>query len=234
MALLSTSLRNVTISNSNHGSISPSQTLSRDGEQNPGEALWGQHLAFERGPPLILIWSMYHQILLSSEGHRDHLYILISEESKALVQEKLSPYSQCWSDYPPISGWMSPPGRTREERVLNMCKRTEWLQRKLDFFLGSSFCLWCLFPGIVALHTCILTLATEMPKKQRSRHMQWSNMNRCATSNSLSNILQTLLADNQRIKGLFLWRHFLLLFFPSLKGHEMSTMPSSRTKNNDY
>ena len=80
------------MSNSNYGSISTSETLAGGGGwagQNLGEECLRAALGTGKGPPLILIWSLYNQIPLFSEGHWIHPYILIPQDSEAFVQKGL-------------------------------------------------------------------------------------------------------------------------------------------------
>lgn len=86
---------------SEDGSISPSQRHQEwVGKQKLGIRMSGrhvrwQHLALEKGPQIILTWSLNHRISLCSEGHWVNPYIPIYKESKAFAPKKRSPYFQC-------------------------------------------------------------------------------------------------------------------------------------------
>lgn len=68
--------------NSNYGSISSSQIFSQERESESREGVCVRIiLAPEKGPWLIVTWSLYHRTLLSSEGHWVHLCIFTDEKS---------------------------------------------------------------------------------------------------------------------------------------------------------
>lgn len=65
----------------------------REWDRILGGHVWGQDAAGKGRSNLI--WFLYSQIPLSTEGHWVHPGILIPQDSEAFVQQKESPYTQC-------------------------------------------------------------------------------------------------------------------------------------------
>lgn len=164
----------VIMSNSNYGSISTSETLADGGTwvgQNLGGGgmFEGRTWHWKRAPSnsdLVHIQSnpTVHWGPLSPSR-----YFNSSRFWGLCPRERVSLHSMQDRDILP-SWWLNKSSwkNQRKESPTDVQKNWEVTTETRLLPQGPSFCLWCLFPGIVSLHTCTLILATEMPKKQQT------------------------------------------------------------------